>query len=210
MMYLASSSARNVVQATLSVGYNRRDSCFAAALALHRGDVHKSRNQEITPIWSPVSHHRSRADRPPSNGLALRSRPAPRAPLLLQVGDDGLPVFEPAEPDHLVDPEVLQEHPQDDEPFTFAGEDASNELDLLGSLVDPLVELLMRSAATFTANVPDGRLDRHGSSWIVPTPASRPHSRTAAPFDPSHRLVPHRDLKAPRTAADSGPPPRCL
>src|SRR4029077_9736799 len=91
---------------------------------------------------------------PARRETSIRSGPAPGTLLLLQVSDGRLPVFEPPEADHLADAEVLQEHPQHDEARSLAGKNPVYIFNLLRGLGDPLIELLIRPAATLSANVP--------------------------------------------------------
>jgi len=61
----------------------------------------------------------------------------------LQIRDCRFPVFQPSEAYRSINAQILQEHSQHDEPLSVAGEDPIHVLDLLGRLVDPLVELLV-------------------------------------------------------------------
>src|SRR5271157_1329145 len=88
------------------------------------------------------------------SGLALKTLP------ILQIGDCSLPVFDLSEADRPVDAEILQKHAQHDEPLLLAGEDPTHVLDLIGRLVGPLVELLVRPLASLSANVPIDRFHR--------------------------------------------------
>src|SRR5271157_4135495 len=88
------------------------------------------------------------------SGLALKTLP------VLQIGDCSLPVFDLSEADRPVDAEILQKHAQHDESLAVAGEDRIHVLDLLGCLVGPLVELLVRPEPSLTSNVPVDRFHR--------------------------------------------------
>src|SRR6266478_14769 len=90
---------------------------------------------------------------PPECGWQRRlklDRPLP----LFSVGEGGLPVFEFPELDRFVDAEVFEEHREHGETLAFAREDAADIFDLLRRLFEPPVELVVRPAAAFAADIP--------------------------------------------------------